>query len=194
MKQLYLVTILLHDILAAGKLIRFILASGNMMRRYIVMLLLLFPMVGNADRDSPETLLGRYMDHIAHGQWDEINSLMYPQDVENLKQLMLRIIRFENQYGDSRIQHTIFGEPVSNEVAAQRDASFFLTKTLQQMALALKREGFELKTHKVLGDVKEGRERIHLVTRLTLVQRGQTMANLQIYSFRKKDGRWYMEL
>lgn len=62
------------------------------------------------------------------------------------------------------------------------------------MALALKREGFELKTHKVLGDVKEGRERIHLVTRLTLVQRGQTMANLQIYSFRKKDGRWYMEL
>ena len=134
------------------------------------------------------------MDHIAHSQWDEINSLMYPQDVENLKQLMLRIIRFENQYGENRIQRSVFGKPVSDETASQLNASFYLTMTIRQMALTLRQQGFELKSHHVLGDVKEGKNRVHLLVRLKLVQYGVTVSNLQIYSFTKKNRRWYIEL
>ena len=129
------------------------------MRPCLVILMLLFSTAVNANHDSPERLLGRYMDHIVNSKWDEINSLMYPRDVENLKQLMLRIISFENQYAESRIQQSIFGKPVSDEMAAQWDASFYLTRTIQQMALTLRQQGFELKSHLVLGDVKEGKNR-----------------------------------
>ncbi|MCZ6673192.1 MAG: hypothetical protein O7C75_09655 [Verrucomicrobia bacterium] len=164
------------------------------MRRYLVVLMLIFPMNLHAKSDSPENLLGRYLDHIDNSRWDQIHSLTYPPDIENLKQLILRIIRFENQYAESRVQQIILGEKVSNEVAAQRDSFFYLARSIEQLALALRQEGFELKGHEVLGDVKEGRDRIHLLTRVILEQGGRTIDNMQIYSFRRRDRQWYMEL
>ncbi len=164
------------------------------MRRYLVVLILIFPMNLHAKSDSPENLLGLYLDHIENSRWDQIHSLIYPPDIKNLKQVILKIIRFENQYGESRVQRIIFGEKVSDEVAAQRDSFFYLARTLEQLALALRQEGFMLEGHEVLGDVKEGRDRIHLLSRLTLEQRGRSIVNMQIYSFRRIDRRWYMEL
>ena len=83
--------------------------SGIFMRRYLVVLILIFPMNLHAKSDSPENLLGRYLDHINNSRWDQIHSLTYPPDIENLKQLILRIIRFENKYAESRVQQIIFG-------------------------------------------------------------------------------------
>ncbi len=177
-----------------GKLTRPIMMSGIFMRRYLVVLMLIFPMNLHAKSDSPENLLGRYLDHIDNSRWDQIHSLTYPPDIENLKQLILRIIRFENQFEESRVQQIIFGEKVSNEVAAQRDSFFYLARSLEQLALALRQEGFELKGHEIIGDVKEGRDRIHLLTRITLEQGGRTIDSMQIYSFQRRDRQWYMEL
>ena len=164
------------------------------MRRYLVVLMLIFPMNLHAESDSPETLLKSYLGHIENSRWDQIHSLMYPPDIENLKQLILRIIRFENQYAESRVQQIIFGERVSDEVAAQRDSLFYLARIQEQLALALRLEGFALEGYEVLGDVKEGRDRIHLLARITLEKQSRTIDNMQIYSFQRKDQRWYMKL
>ena len=177
-----------------GKFTRPIPTSGILMRRYLVVLMLIFPMNLHAESDSPETLLKSYLGHIENSRWDQIHSLMYPPDIENLKQLILRIIRFENQYAESRVQQIIFGERVSDEVAAQRDSLFYLARIQEQLALALRLEGFALEGYEVLGDVKEGRDRIHLLARITLEKQSRTIDNMQIYSFQRKDQRWYMKL
>ena len=164
------------------------------MLRYLMILILALPIFAHGKNDPPERLLGRYMDYVVASQWDQIHSLMYPQDVENLQKLLLRIIAFENQFEESRMQQIIFGESVSNETAGQYDAQFYLARIYRGLALVLRQQGFELRSHEVLGHVKEGRERVHLLVRMTLSQRGSTVSNLQIYSFRKKDRKWFMEL
>jgi len=164
------------------------------MRYCLLVLMLVLSPVSDGKDNSPESVLASYLNHVTNSEWDQITSLMLPGDAEALKGLILRIVRFENEYGDTRIQRFIFGKPVSHAEAAEKKASHFLSMTMKQMALALRQEGFELKSYDVLGDIKEGRKRSHLLVRVELMQASNNLSSLQVYSFRNEKRKWYMEL
>ena len=61
-------------------------------------ILVCLPVNLQAERSNPETVLAYYVGLIQDSNWDDIYSLVDKQAADELKQLVVEIISYENEY------------------------------------------------------------------------------------------------
>ena len=154
----------------------------------------LLPMVSLAQQPSPEALAQQQLDAVNRGDWAAYAANMHPKSLGRLQEMMVPIIDLtasKSARASDEMRSVLFGGRSAEELKAMSPKEFFeifmssVTK-FPGMADALKNARGE-----ILGQVKEGENTVHIVTRTTTSIPGiPVFSKMEVMSFEREGDRW----
>ena len=160
------------------------------MKRIPVLLLscLLFATASYAA--TPEKMAQTYFERLKQRQWTRVAELYDVQALKEFRQMMSFLLLVPDDAAP-KVLGTFFGAGATKEsIKAMSDKAFFTHFLRGIMARAEQVGQLDFEKVEVLGSVSEGSSVRHVVTRIKVGIGDMSMENMEIISFRKKDGHW----
>ncbi len=158
------------------------------MIRFILLALTL--LATPAFANDPEDTLDRYFDILTERDFSNFGDIMATENMNDLKALMDKAIRYQASHGTYDLQRRIFGKKVTMQAVTETPASFYLDKLAESILDAAEAQKFYVDNRKVLGTVMEGDDTVHVIARLNMHQGSTETSDVMLYTLVKEGDDW----
>ena len=154
----------------------------------------LLPIVSFAQQPTPEALAQQQLEAVNRGDWAAYAANMHPKSLGRLQEMMMPIIDMtetKSQRAGEEMRGMLFGSKSAADLKKMSPQQFFETfmssvTKFPGMADALKNARGE-----ILGQVKEGENTVHIVTRTSTSIPGiPTFSKMEVMSFEREGDQW----
>ncbi len=142
---------------------------------------------------TPQTTLDAYFSVLTTRDIDGISNLMTSGSMSRLRALMIEALQFEKARGGSALQQRFFGRPVSMEEIRGTPTALYLEQFAREVLGAANMQHFFVDNRRILGQVKESDDMVHVVVRLFMHQEARRNSDILVYTLINEDGQWKLE-
>lgn len=148
------------------------------------------------DKATPEKIAQKALTALKENRLDDFVNLMHPEALKKFKKMIVPLAEAAAEEGEGKEILTLFtGVSDTDELKKLSNRKFFLAfyrgivTKLPEMRQLL--QGAEFET---IGHVIEGKDRAHVVCRLTMSLQGVKFTKMNVLSLKRTDGGWAMLL
>ncbi len=164
------------------------------MKTFIASILLAFAFTGSALSQSPSEITEAYFEAFKTGEYTRAAEFFSPAALKNFRE-MLNFSDALPEEEAKQFYSTFFGEGASKEsVGKMSDAAFFSAFFSFVMKQAEAAGGVDFDKVEILGEVPEGENIVHVLTRSHISVGELEMEAMEVVSFEKSDGKWKVAL
>ena len=164
-----------------------------MNRRYgiaITIAILALATSARAQDETPEAVVQQIMAATRAGDWGRMTQLMHPAALHQMLTLLDPILTTDGAELDTA-RHMIFGFPTRSAATAATDSAVMVGllrfSMSQQPGVA---EVLRSATYQPLGDVREGKDTVHVVGRVFMTVNGSAISQLEVTSLARSGTTW----
>ena len=154
----------------------------------------LLPIVSFAQQPTPEALAQQQLEAVNRGDWKAYAANMHPKSLGRLQEMMMPIIdatETKSTRAGQDMRSMLFGGRSSADLKAMSPNEFFeifMTSVTKFPGMA---EALKNARGQVLGQVKEGENTVHIVTRTSTSIPGiPTFSKMEVMSFEREGDQW----
>ena len=154
----------------------------------------LLPLIALAQQPSPEALAQQQLEAVNRGDWKAYAARMHPKSLARLQEMMMPIIdatESKSARAGEDMRSMLFGGRSAADLKAMSPNEFFeifMTSVTKFPGMA---EALKNARGQVLGQVKEGENVVHIVTRTSTSLPGvPTFSKMEVMSFEREGDQW----
>ncbi len=164
------------------------------MKIRIILAAVLFSLCISVQANTPEDLLNNYADLVRNEQYDKIATVLSAGALAKIKTVFDEALVHEIDNGKAQLQIRMFNRKVSRSEVQATSADLYLSKLMQKLVTSTQMQGVKFERIEIVGRVDETADQAHLLVRVFMSQHEADFDNLQVFSFTRTDGNWFMEI